>query len=34
MLINDWDNVEINLDNGHKYAVRDIKKGENIENDF
>lgn len=24
------DNVEVNLDNGHKYAVRDIQKGEEI----
>lgn len=30
MLINKLDNVEVNLDNGHKYAVCDIKKGENI----
>ena len=30
MLINKIDNVEVNLENGHKYAVRDIKKGENI----
>ena len=30
MLINKLDNVEINLENGHKYANRDIKKGENI----
>ncbi len=30
MLINKLDNVEVNLNNGHKYAVRDIKKGENI----
>ncbi len=30
MLINKLDNVEINLENGHKYARFDIKKGENI----
>ena len=30
MLINKLDNVEVNLDDGHKYAVRDIKCGENI----
>ena len=30
MLINKLDNVEVNLDNGHKYAICDIKKGENI----
>lgn len=30
MLINKLDNVEINLSNGHKFAVCDIKKGENI----
>lgn len=30
MLINKLDNVEVNIDDGHKYAVRDIKKGENI----
>lgn len=30
MLINKLDNVEINIENGHKYAVCDIKKGENI----
>lgn len=30
MLINKPDNVEVNVDNGHKYAVRDIKRGENI----
>ena len=30
MLINPNDNVEVNLDNGHKYAIRDIKCGENI----
>ena len=29
MLINKPDNVEVNVDNGHKYAVRDIKYGEN-----
>lgn len=30
MLINKLDNVEINLENGHKYAICNIKKGENI----
>ena len=30
MLINRLDNVDINLDDGHKYALRDIKKGEDI----
>lgn len=30
MLINKLDNVDINLENGHKYAIRDIKAGENI----
>ena len=30
MLINKFDNVEVNIENGHKYAVCDIKKGENI----
>ncbi len=30
MLINKLDNVEVNLENGHKYALFDIKKGENI----
>lgn len=30
MLINKFDNVDINLENGHKYALRDIKAGENI----
>lgn len=30
MLINNNDNVEINISDGHKYAVRDIEKGENI----
>ncbi len=30
MLINKLDNVEIDLTNGHKYAVRDIKNGENV----
>ena len=30
MIINKLDNVEINLENGHKYALCDIKKGENI----
>ena len=30
MLINERDNVEVNLENGHKYAIRDIKKGDNV----
>ena len=30
MQINRLDNVDINLENGHKYALCDIKKGENI----
>lgn len=30
MIINKLDNVEVNLDNGHKYALRDIAAGENI----
>lgn len=30
LVINKLDNVEINLGNGHKYALRDIKSGENI----
>lgn len=30
MLINKKDNVEVNLENGHKYAAKDIKKNENI----
>lgn len=30
MLINKLDNVEVNLNDGHKYAARDIKNGENI----
>lgn len=30
MKINALDNVEVNLENGHKYAVCDIKKGENV----
>ncbi len=30
MLINKLDNVEINLEDGHKYALRDIKANENI----
>ncbi len=30
MLINKLDNVDINLSDGHKYALRDIKAGENI----
>ncbi|MBE7031669.1 MAG: altronate dehydratase [Ruminococcaceae bacterium] len=30
MLINKLDNVEVNLRDGHKYAVRDIESGQNI----
>ncbi|MBE6788383.1 MAG: altronate dehydratase [Ruminococcaceae bacterium] len=30
MLINKLDNVEVNVENGHKYALCDIKNGENI----
>lgn len=30
MLINPLDNVDINLEDGHKYALRDIAEGENI----
>lgn len=30
MLINKLDNVEVNLEDGHKYAVRNIDSGENI----
>ncbi|MBR5586660.1 MAG: UxaA family hydrolase, partial [Clostridia bacterium] len=30
MIINKLDNVEVNIENGHKYALRDISKGENI----
>lgn len=30
MIINKLDNVEVNLADGHKYAICDIKKGENI----
>ena len=30
MLINKLDNVEVNVENGHKYAIYDIKQGENI----
>ena len=30
MLINKLDNVDVNLDDGHKYALRDIKVGEDI----
>lgn len=30
LTINKLDNVEINLEDGHKYAIRDIKCGENI----
>ena len=30
MLINKLDSVEVNVENGHKYAVKDIKNGENV----
>ena len=30
MIIHKLDNVEVNLEDGHKYALRDIKEGENI----
>ena len=30
MIINEKDNVEVNTENGHKYAVRDIGKGEKV----
>jgi len=30
MIINKLDNVEVNLENGHKYAICDIKNGKNI----
>ena len=30
MLIHKLDNVEVNLENGHKYAIAPIKKGENV----
>ena len=30
MVIHSYDNVEVNLENGHKYALRDIKAGEDI----
>jgi len=30
MIIHKLDNVEVNLENGHKYALRDISAGENI----
>ena len=30
MLINKLDNVEVNLENGHKYALQDIAQGENV----
>ena len=30
MIINNLDNVYVNIENGHKYALCDIKKGENI----
>lgn len=30
MLINPLDNVDVSLEDGHKYAVKDIKNGENI----
>ena len=30
MLINKLDNVEVNLETGHKWAICDIKAGENV----
>ena len=30
MLINKLDNVEVNIEDGHKYAISDIRMGENI----
>ncbi len=30
MIIHKLDNVKVNISDGHKYALRDIKKGENI----
>lgn len=30
MLINNLDNVEVHIDDGHKYAIRDIDEGESI----
>lgn len=30
MLINDLDNVEVRIEDGHKYAIRDITEGESI----
>ena len=30
MIIHKLDNVEVNLEDGHKYALRDIKAGEHI----
>lgn len=30
MLINNLDNVDVHIDDGHKYAIRDIAKGESI----
>lgn len=30
VVIHPDDNVKVNLDNGHKYAVKDIQKGENV----
>ncbi len=30
LLINKLDNVEVNIEDGHKYALRDISQGENI----
>ena len=30
VLISNKDNVKVCLDNGHKYAVRDIQKGEQV----
>jgi len=30
LIINKLDNVQVNIEDGHKYALRDIKNGENI----
>ena len=30
ILINEKDNVAVSSENGHKYAVRDIQKGEKV----
>ena len=30
LIINKLDNVQVNIEDGHKYALRDIKSGENI----